>query len=368
MELPKRILSISRQSAGDSLYWWRYPTSPAAMPAYSPTIPIRYTALLHQYLDEIGCGQAALAARQQGTSMTLTELHGLLQEIERLTGRRDQGYEVGSRIDFAVHGALGLAMQSCATLDHALRIAARYASLITPAFVIEYRRHAAHGELSYRPVAPMAPELMYFMFEAHAVASHHMLALLLGPRLAAYDIHFSMQAPEHARRYRQLAPARVHFGVAALPEVRMLFSAALLDAPVLGAAPDVVLASERQCKTLLDHEHHELPWGEWVRLILHEAEHCQPTIEQLAQLLGIGAHTLSRRLQREQHNFRVLSKQVRFERACRLLAGSSTPVSQIADRLGYQGVAAFSEAFRRMAGHSPRSYRALQRAPATSSD
>ncbi len=337
------------------------------MPAFSPTLPVRYTALLWQYIQDIGCDPVRLFAEaglapglpvQEGGSITLTELHALLKAIERVTGRRDQGYEVGSRINFANHGALGQAMQACATLDHALRMAARYASLITPAFVIEYRRHTGHGELSYRPVAPMAPELMYFMFEAHAVASHQLLALLLGGRLDAYDMHFSMQAPAHAKRYQQLAPVRVHFGVAALPEVRMLFSAALLDAPVLTAAPALALVSETHCKTLLGNAPQDLPWGDWVRLILHEAEHCQPTIEQLAQLLGIGPHTLSRRLQREQHNFRVLSNQVRFERACRLLAGSSTPVSQIAYRLGYQGVAAFSEAFRRMAAQSPRAYRA----------
>ncbi|MES2153376.1 MAG: AraC family transcriptional regulator ligand-binding domain-containing protein [Pseudomonadota bacterium] len=340
------------------------------MPAYSPTLPVRYTALLWQYMQEIDCDPVRLFAEaglapglpvQEGGSITLSELHALLKAIERVTGRRDQGYEVGRRINFANHGTLGQAMQACATLDHALRMAARYASLITPAFVIEYRRHAGHGELSYRPVAPMAPELMYFMFEAHAVASHHLMAMLLGSRLGAYDMHFSMQAPAHVSRYRQLAPVRVHFGVAALPEVRMLFSAALLDAPVLSAAPDMALASEKQCKTQLGNEHLDLPWSEWVRLILHEAEHCQPTIEQLAQLLGIGPHTLSRRLQREKHNFRVLSNEVRFERACRLLAGSSTPISHIAYRLGYQGVAAFSEAFRRMAGHSPRHYRAQQR-------
>ena len=54
---------------------------------------------------------------------------------------------------------------------------------------------------------------------------------------------------------------------------------------------------------------------------------------------------------------------MRYERACRLLNESRTPVSQIAYRLGYQGVSAFTDAFRRSSGTSPRGYRDAHRRP-----
>ena len=340
------------------------------MPAYSPTVPVRYTALLCECMEPLDADRGAVLAAaglaahlfdHPDTSMTLTELSALLTEVQQVTGRDDLGFEVGRRIDVAVHGALGQTMQRCTTIDHALRVGSRFASLVTPSFVIDYRRHAERAEVIYRPAAAMTPELMRFMFECHAVGFHNLVTALMEQRMRAYDVYFSIPAPAHAHRYRELASARAHFGAAPLPELRIVIDSAQLDLPIATAAPKLVALWENRCKSLVDHTPQEQPWSEWVSLILNEAEDCQPTLEQLAALVNMGPHTLSRHLRREQQNFRALSNRVRYERACRLLRESRTPVSQIANRLGYQGVAAFSDAFRRIAGKSPRAYRDAHR-------
>lgn len=94
-----------------------------------------------------------------------------------------------------------------------------------------------------------------------------------------------------------------------------------------------------------------------MQLMLREAEDCQPTQAQLAELLGVSAHTLARRLSAEGCSFRQLAAQVRHARACRMLDEGQLSISQIASRLGYNDLANFSHAFRRMAGISPASYR-----------
>ncbi len=204
------------------------------------------------------------------TSVTLTELGALLEEVQRVTGREDLGFEVGRRIEVEAHGALGQTLQRCTTIDHALR----------------------------------------------------------------------------------------------LPELRLVFDSAYLDTPIATASPKLVALWENRCKSLLDHTQQEQPWSEWVSLMLNEAEDCQPTLDQLAALLSMGPHTLSRHLRREHQSFRELSNRVRYERACRLLRECRIPVSQIAYRLGYQGVSAFSDAFRRVSGQGPRAYRDAHREPA----
>ena len=155
-------------------------------------------------------------------------------------------------------------------------------------------------------------------------------------------MYFSTQAPAHAHRYHQLAPARVHFAAAPLPELRLVFDSAYLDTPIATASPKLVALWENRCKSLLDHTQQEQPWSEWVSLMLNEAEDCQPTLDQLAALLSMGPHMLSRHLRREHQSFRELSNRVRYERACRLLRESRIPVSQIAYRLAT-----------RMCPHSP---------------
>lgn len=336
------------------------------MPAHNPTVPVRYTAVLCECMESLGADSCVVLAaaglpanlfEYPDTSMTLTELGALLEEVQRVTGREDLGFEVGRRIDVEVHGALGQTLQRCTTIDHALRVGSRFASLVTPSFVIEYRRGAERAEVVYRPVAAMTPELMRFMFECHAGGFHNLLGALMGRHMRAYDMYFSIQAPAHAHRYRELAPARVHFAAAPLPELRIVFDSAQLDTPIATASPKLVALWEKRCKSLVDHTQQEQPWSEWVSLMLNEAEDCQPTLDQLAALLNMGPHTLSRHLHREHQSFRALSIQVRYERACRLLRESRTPVSQIAYRLGYEGVSAFSDAFRRVGGQGPRAYR-----------
>ena len=346
------------------------------MPAYSPTVPVRSTAVLCDCIESLGTDRCVVLAAAglpadlfdyPDTSMTLTELSGLLEEVQRVTGREDLGFEVGRRIDVEVHGALGQTLQRCTTIDHALRVGSRFGSLVTPSFVIEYRRAADRAEVVYRPVAAMTQDLMRFMFECHAGGFHNLLTTLMGRRMRAYDMYFSIQAPTHAHRYRELAPARVHFAAAPLPELRIVFDSAQLDTPIATAAPKLVALWENRCKSLVDHTQQEQPWSEWVSLMLNEAEDCQPTLDQLAALLNMGPHTLSRHLRREHQSFRALSNRVRYERACRLLRESRTPVSQIAYRLGYQGVSAFSDAFRHVSGLGPRAYRDAHQQPALNS-
>ena len=343
------------------------------MPAYNPTVPVRYTAVLCSCMEWLGADRGAVLTAADlpadqfdypDTSMTLAELAALLEEVRRVTGRQDLGFEVGRRIDVDVHGALGQTLQLCTTIDHALRVGSRFASLVTPSFVIDYRRGARSAEVVYRPVAAMTPDLMRFMFECHAVGFHNLLAALMGRHLRPYEMYFSIQAPAHAHRYSELAPARAHFAAAPLPELRIVFDSAQLDTPIATASPKLVALWENRCNSLVDHTQQEQPWSEWVSLMLNEAEDCQPTLDQLAALLNMGPHTLSRHLRREHQSFRELSNRVRYERACRLLRESRTPVSQIAYRLGYQGVSAFSDAFRRVSGQGPRAYRDALRLPA----
>jgi AraC-like DNA-binding protein len=50
----------------------------------------------------------------------------------------------------------------------------------------------------------------------------------------------------------------------------------------------------------------------------------------------------------------------RMHRATQLLAGTTLPVGEIAQRLGFTTVYYFSELFKRRMGHSPQSYRQQQ--------
>lgn len=334
---------------------------------YQPTIPMRYSAMLLAYLRELqpqAVAQALLAAGiaegcfdEPEASLTISQFAALLDETSRLSGRPDIGFELGRRITLSEHGLLGHLLPGCANLDEVLRLVVRFYRLITPSFFLQYRRQAAHGELVFVPAAGMSTETLQSFNEINAVSCHLQLTALTQGQLQAYDIYMPMDPPSHVLRYRELAPARFHFGLQPLPQVRIVIPAKQLDQPLAQV--------EQQDRGAIKAQLSELQLGvgkasscsEWVVLMLREADGCQPTLEELAALLSLSPRTLTRYLAAEGYNFRQLACQIRWQRACTLLRDGALPIAQIAYRLGYNDQANFSNAFRQACGVSPRAYR-----------
>ncbi len=337
------------------------------MPIRSHTVPVRYVASVCSYAESLGidrrrllraAGLAGSLLDDPSVPLTIADLGAVLAAVSRLAGRSDVGFEFGRQMTIDMHDAFGRAMQRCAVVDHALRLLARYYALITPSFMVEYRRGPKQAEVSYRPTVGMAHETLATLNEIHAVSFHFVLQAVVERSFPAYDIYLPVPAPPHARRYRELAPARVHFGTMDLPEIRIVIDAALMDMPMALRDPQWVTLTEDRLKESLPAGDRKCPWSDWVHLMLHEAEDCRPTLAQLASLLRLPPHTLARRLADEGWSFRELSNLVRHDRACSMLHHRAVPISQIAFRLGYSDVGNFSNAFRAQSGMSPRRYRA----------
>jgi AraC-like DNA-binding protein len=82
--------------------------------------------------------------------------------------------------------------------------------------------------------------------------------------------------------------------------------------------------------------------------------HGEARIRAVAARLGMGSRTLARRLANEGLTFSALLTRMREQLALRYLRDDGLPVSKVAWLLGYQEVGAFSHAFRRWTGKSPR--------------
>ncbi|MES2148785.1 MAG: AraC family transcriptional regulator ligand-binding domain-containing protein [Pseudomonadota bacterium] len=337
------------------------------MPLFEPNIPARYVLPLLVQLgaqDQAGI-DAALAAlaldatqlRLPQASLCAAQFDALITSLAALSGRGDLGFELGLAIKIADHRHLGEALLRCATLDQLLRLLVRFSRLVTPMFSLQYQRTAHGGELTWRPAAFMSAATLRVMEEIFAVSVHTELHGAFGARLAPFDVHLSMQAPPHARRYARLRPTRFHFGAQALPEVKIEFPSDVLDLPLW----PVPLAVTPEQLASLNHQQRDIArrrrWAEWVSLILREAEGCQPTREELAELLNVSPTTLTRQLASEGVTLRALGTQIRHERACALLHDLSQPITQIALRLGYRDGSNFSHAFRKACGMTPQAYR-----------
>ncbi|MEO0437023.1 MAG: AraC family transcriptional regulator ligand-binding domain-containing protein, partial [Pseudomonadota bacterium] len=87
-----------------------------------------------------------------------------------------------------------------------------------------------------------------------------------------------------------------------------------------------------------------------------------PTLTSVAAELGLGARTLQRRLAREGHTFQETVDSARKDLAKRLLRETDYSLAEIAFLTGFAEQSAFTRAFKRWGGKTPRSYRISSRA------
>ncbi|WP_434055102.1 MAG: helix-turn-helix transcriptional regulator [Roseibium sp.] len=96
------------------------------------------------------------------------------------------------------------------------------------------------------------------------------------------------------------------------------------------------------------------PYSNTARLYISNLiEKGEPSVQRLADASGISLRSVQRRLASEGTNFQELVDDVRRTRALLALRTSSTPISVIADELGYSGMPAFIRAVRRWVSVSP---------------
>ena len=166
------------------------------------------------------------------------------------------------------------------------------------------------------------------------------------------EIHFTWTEPAHRAEYDRLFGVPLVFGSdtnafvvnAAFLSARMpqRFSAAV---PALMAHADELLARLDRSTSLRARVDDEL---------LRSFESGDVRMAKVAQQLGMSRATLLRRLRADGTTFAEVLENLRHERALRLLNEEKRSVSQTAHLLGFSDPAAFSRAFKRWTGVSPR--------------
>lgn len=326
-------------------------------------VPSRYFQILRDALRQGGtdtvrllnmAGIAEEPFNARDGTLSALEVDAFIAAACRLTGRHDLGFELGRRIKVNSHDLLGYGMLSCSNVDQFLGMASRHYHLMTETWSMSYRRWSSGGEAVYTPRVAMPPESVRFYLEVLAVTHQNQVQMIVGRDIPAYDIYLSMPPPEHVQRYFALVPARFHFHEGAMPGVRVVMPAQLLDISLALSDPDVVRQIEERCNAMGQKPPRgDVGWVDYVTMVLRESRGEQVTLDDLARRVNVSARTIDRHLKKEGLGFRELSDKVRFERACELLAKEAASITDVALQLGFSDTANFSRAFRRVIGVSP---------------
>ena len=261
-------------------------------------VPTRYFVLLMNALRAQGVDTAKIFSaagidetrfnHRDGTLAT-PEVDTLVLTANQVTGREDLGFDLGCLIKMNSHDLLGYGLLSCHTAHQIMCMASRHYHLMTETFTLNYqRRPGAPGEAIYTPTIAMPDATLRFYLEVVAVSHQNQVRLMLGVDAPAYDVYLSMPEPAHVLRYRTLAPARFHFSENALPGVRVVMGADLLDHPLPFGDADVVNQIDERCSLLGSRPPTgHFGWGEYVEMVLRAAEGEQVTLEDLARRLRL---------------------------------------------------------------------------------
>jgi AraC-like DNA-binding protein len=179
---------------------------------------------------------------------------------------------------------------------------------------------------------------------------------LTGLRLVPSHVRFTHLRERVPSEFAEFFGDNVEFG-AAVDEIA--FAKKVRTLPVVSADPYLNRLLTKYCEEALSCGRSQASFRASVEnTIVPLLPHGKIRAGDIARRLGVSQRTFARRLSSEGLTFTGLLERLRFDLANRYLAEESLPISELAWLLGYQEVGAFSHAFKRWTGKTPREARA----------
>jgi AraC-like DNA-binding protein len=286
----------------------------------------------------------------------LAALGRLLTLSVARTGCPHFGLLVGRRTTILSLGLVGRLMLHSSTVGDALRCLVLHLSIedggAVPALAVEDAT-ALFSYSVYRPEVESTNQIA----DGAIACAVNVLRDLCGAAWAPSEVFLPRVAPVDQEPYRChfRAPVRFDQEIAAIT-----FPARDLRQRIAGADPLLRAVLEERISHLASDPRSEL--ADHVRRMLRTGmpgDQC--SAGGVAGLLEMSRRTLNRRLRAEGTRFRAVANEIRFEIARQLLADTSLSFAQIAAVLDYSEASAFTRAFRRLSGQTPKSWRAEHR-------
>ncbi|MFF7706605.1 AraC family transcriptional regulator ligand-binding domain-containing protein [Pseudomonas sp. NPDC007930] len=294
--------------------------------------------------------------RHPTLSLALPNYCQVLEEAARQTGCDNFGLRYGQQFTPQALGLLGYVGLCSGTLEEALVNFAeafplhQHDTLIAlqdqgECYRFDYQvRHAAIGQCRQDAELTLG---MALNLVRHA----------LGPHWAPREVHFEHARPADWQAHREAFQAPVHFGQAC--NSLLIPKRDLAGVAMPGADPMLLMLVKDTLRQLGEAPAQPDLLGRAQAAVRDHLHLGEPNLERIACALQIGEATLQRRLREHGLSFSQLVEQVRQALALRHLREQSLSISELAPLLGYSETSAFSRAFRRWFGVSPRQWRSV---------
>jgi AraC-like DNA-binding protein len=264
------------------------------------------------------------------------------------------GFTLARDFDLREIGLLYYVMASSQTLGDALKRIARYSKVTNEALVFGYREgNRLIINLSYSGVPRHSErhQIEFCMFAALRICR-----VLTGQNIVPQHFTIAHHRSEGTSEMARFVGTKVEFG-ADTDEFALNIDARGL--PLIHSDTYLNDLLLKYCEAALADRRGDTSQ---LRTRVENAissllPHGRVLVEDVARSLGMSERTLARKLSDEGLNFTEILQQLRRDLAVRYLDDRKLHVSKIAWLLGFQEVSAFTHAFKRWTGKTPREVR-----------
>jgi len=303
-------------------------------------------------LQEVGLPLDLLANPEQ--LISYAKFERVLELGARHVNCDDFGLRIAQHQDLSMLGAVGLLMETCRSFDEAVKLAQTYicTHVLGEYWKIDhYEQHSVITRYQFAHSSPQACQLK----ELSLAVCFRLLRSLCGPDFKAEFVHFTHQPISNEKSYVSYFGLKVRFNQ---EQNQIGFSNKFLNQKIARYDDDTRAYLLRELNRKLERDRHDLV--RQVRtLILQTLGSEEHTIATVATFLGLHPRTLQRRLKQEGTSFKHLLMETRTNTASWLLQASTMDITLMSQMLGYSDVSAFSRAFSRATGSSPRQWRTM---------
>ena len=269
------------------------------------------------------------------------------------------GFHLACDMDLREIGLLYYVLNSSDLLGDALRRAARYCAMINEGVRVRVREGKELAlNVKYVGVERLSDR---HQIEAWVTSLVRICRQVTNRQLLPCIISFVHRREGGCPEMDAFMGRNVTFGAGA---DEVVFLGTAQQTPILGADPYLNRLLVRFCEEARSHRAASSTFrvgveNEIAPLLPHGKAH----VPEIAGRLGMSTRTLARRLATEGLTFSTVLDRLRADLARRYLQDKDLPISRIAWMLGYREVSAFTHAYKRWTGKTPREARAHETRP-----
>jgi AraC-like DNA-binding protein len=293
-----------------------------------------------------------------------TQCEAVVANMVRLTGNQAIGFDVALSAQLDEFGIIAHAMRTSRTLREAVAYWVQFSNLVGMVIHIAIVERARGKWTVVFTAEEPAGITFRFCTEEMMLVGIRFGSALTGLKLEPEAVQLSYPAPAHARIYsRYLGCPAVSFNA---PVCALTIGSPSLDTPLPGHDPELNEIYRRRCREVLRQIGGEDPISARLRALFLRDPAEMPDLPLAAQMLGLSARTLRRRLQHEGTHYQRLLNDFRRDLCLDHLASGTMSNKEIAGLLGFDDVNSLYRAFRSWTGRTLGDWRGVHRTNATS--